>query len=356
MEGVIYHSRPPCRFPLSLLSSTTSLSAASWAFLLLFAIDTQRVCDSSTWTRQSLSSSIPFLLQVLYIAPMSSPDSPTTSMSRYELDDLLERLRRSDAHHSRLAAESRGVSQARPELKARKHAQALRLSISVEAASRLDHRCISTIPLPLLDLSPSPPNHAPAVQITKATAVPEIVAPIPRYPSHNSAADQLTRPAAPGPISVQQSIVSLSPGRHILPSTWSASTTGTGQSDETDDDDEEDDDIELEPPQVGVRYPSSNDHENFDILVSPDDGDMDHPQVSLSPVAIQEVELPDVVSHLPDRIPRQAVQQRQEQESLLQSADPPALAHLSSGSDSSQSSLELVTPVCISFPFFLTQI
>jgi hypothetical protein len=105
----------------------------------------------------------------------------------------------------------------------------------------------------------------------------------------------------------------------------------------------------------------------MDILVSPDDSDRENDEafaLHLLPVTIQIDREPEVQPQsnpnyssrplLPTRLPRQTqpVQQQHEQEqnSSPEVAELPGLAHFSSGSDSSQSSL--ITPVSISLPSF----
>lgn len=273
---------------------------------------------------------------------MSSESVPVSAktMSRHQIDDLLEINRRSNAHQSRLAAANRPIS--RPTQKARNRAQALSLSISVEAASKLDQAFISTIPLPYLDLATPQTDH---VSSTDATV--PIVAPVPRYPSQtgiDGLAKEMTRPGRPllrciipsrVVVSDQQDLAS-SVAEYALTSRWSASTTGTGETDEP----EDEEDIGLENPQpapsVGVRYPNwGEDNEDMDIIVSPDEDF--HP---FFPYATTLSELPVVQPQSGSPLPPFP-------SPSLQAA--PALAH-SSGSETSQSSdLELVTPVNISF-------
>jgi hypothetical protein len=284
---------------------------------------------------------------------MSSSPVATT-MSRHEINDLLQKIRRSNAYHSRLAqaAATRIPTSQTP--KARNRAQALNLSISVEAASKLDQKFISTIPLPFLDSAPSPPSETDHARFsaTDATVLPGIVAPVPTYPSQTGAgglAKEIIRPARPllrymipsrVMASHQQDVVSSAP-EYSLTSRWSASTTGTGETNERED--EEDGASELEIPQpapIGVRYPSGDDDiENLDILVSPDDDD--HPFIPVpSEMAEVQPQGDSLRPPLPTRIPLQAAPVQQVPE------ESPALAYFSSGSDSSQSSgLELVTPV-----------
>ena len=290
----------------------------------------------------------------------------------------METLRRANARHSRLAAASRVVF--RPAHKARTQARALCLSISVEAASTLDHKYISTIPLPVLELAPSPlPDKDNAISVTDATTAFGIVAPIPRYPSQipkDGLAKTITRPAlrcvipTQTIVTVQEHIVSSVPDQCTFGSKWSASTTGTG---ETEVGDDEEDTIEPDVPQLAqirVRYARADDNETMDILVSPDDYDQDDDE-AFAPIQTHALQLPLVTVEvpaqndqkvsqrppLPTRIPRPAasVQQKQVQKSSPREAEA-GLTHFSSGSDSSQSSLELVTPVSLSFPYFLTPI
>ena len=292
--------------------------------------------------------------------------SPDTPMSQHRIKYLMKTLRRANVYHSQLAAASRAVSH--PARKARKHAQALRLSISVEAASTLDHRYISTIPLPVLDLVPSPPPGADhVIDVSAATTALKIVAPIPRYPSqieNDRLATELPRPVLR--CDIHEEVVSSVPC--ILASQWSASTTGTGETEEGDDEEDIVEPDVPQPAQIRVRYPRTDDNENTDILVSPDcDDDDQENDKTLAPIhAHFTLHLPRVTIQvppendqenarrppLPTRIHRR---QQQEQRSSPQAAEA-GLAHLSSGSDSSHLSLELVTPVSLSSLYFRTSI
>lgn len=285
-------------------------------------------------------------------------------MSRHEIDGLIQTLRRASAQYYQLAAASRSASH--PRHKARKHAQALHLSVSIEAASKLDHKYISTIPLPVLDLVPSVSPET-SQDATGVTAGPDIVAPIPRYPSQigtDPLAKEIKRPVQPVLRCVTMDGDVVSPVRsHILISKWSSSTVGTAETEESDEVDDTLSDREVpQPAHIGVRYPRDDDNdENMDILVSPDD-DLEndeaspwqgHPQSTLylSPSIIQLTQLQSQNHPLsPTHIPRDATPAQRYQKSSPRAADVPVLAHLSSGSDSSQSSLGLVTPVSISLP------
>jgi len=265
----------------------------------------------------------------------------------------MQTLRRANARYSQVAAEFRALS--RPAKKARRHAEKLQLEISVEAASKLDQKQISTIPLPVLDLAPSPPPEI------KVTAAPKIIAPVARYPAQvatDKLASKVTRPSRPilrcviPQIIVQEDVVSSIPDVGFFASKWSASTTGTGETDEREGDDE---DFELDVPQparIGVRYPTDN-NENMDIIVSPDDDDQENDEAfRLSPVIIHiepEIQNQNYSSRplLPTRIPRQSPL-RQQQLELAQNFAPPsaeALGLAGSGSGSSQLSHEVVTPI-----------
>ena len=288
--------------------------------------------------------------------------TPTTTMPQHEMDGLMETLRRANALHSQLAAASRALSH--PAHKARKQAKALRLSISVEAASTLNHKYISAIPLPVLELVPSPPpdmDHA--IFVADATSV-VIAAPVPRYPfqiATHGLAKTTTRPALRcviPTITVQEHIVSSVPDLCTLGSKWSASTTGSG---ETEVEDDEEGTIEPDipqPAQIRVRYARADDNENMDILVSPDDSDdSDDYDQEGDEAPPQNNQVLSQRPPLPTRIPRQAAPawQKQVQKSSPREGEA-GLAHFSSGSDTSQSSLELATPVSISVPYFLTPI
>jgi hypothetical protein len=284
-------------------------------------------------------------------------------MSQRRIDDLMQTLRRANAHHSQLAAASRAVSH--PARKARKHARALSLSISVEAASTLDHRYVSTIPLPILD-SAAPSSPPDVDHANSATINPEIVAPIPRYPSqivNDRLAQKITRPVlrcvipSQTIVIVKEDVISSVSGQCTLASQWSASTQGSG---ETEEGDEDEDIIELDvpqPAQIGVRYPRTNDNENMDILVSPDDEENDetfppiHFTRHLPLVTLQVPENNHEHSlrlPLPTHIPRQAASVQQQQRRSLSQAAEAGLAYFSSGSDVSRTSLELLTPVSLS--------
>jgi len=89
--------------------------------------------------------------------------------------NLIHILRRANSHYSQLAASIR--ASLRPTHHARKRAQALRLTISIQAAANLDQKQISTIPLPILERVATP-TPEPAPSPTR-----HIVAPVPRYAS-----------------------------------------------------------------------------------------------------------------------------------------------------------------------------
>jgi hypothetical protein len=78
------------------------------------------------------------------------------ALSSSHSSNLLEILRKANAHHSRVAANIR--ASIRPTHHARKRATALKLTISIQKALKLDPRQISTIPPPVVDRVISPPS------------------------------------------------------------------------------------------------------------------------------------------------------------------------------------------------------
>ena len=84
-----------------------------------------------------------------------SSSIPSPALSFSHSSNLLEILRRANAHYSRIAAAIR-VS-VHPTHRARKRATALKLTISIQKALKLDSKQISTIPLPVIDQVISPP-------------------------------------------------------------------------------------------------------------------------------------------------------------------------------------------------------
>jgi hypothetical protein len=87
---------------------------------------------------------------------MSSP-----ALSSDHSSKLLEIVRRANAHYSRIAATTR-VS-IHPTHHARKRAAALKLTVSIQKALKLDPKQISTIPLPVIDRVISPTDLSKAV-------------------------------------------------------------------------------------------------------------------------------------------------------------------------------------------------
>ena len=226
---------------------------------------------------------------------MPSPNAP---LSQGKIDTIVHILRCANAHFTRVAAEHR--KSFRPTQHARKHAHALQLSISVRAASKLDQRHISAVPLPILDLAPSPvsqvaregqaPMEAPIITITEVDAgLPSIVAPVPRYPYRGLPVKEIKRPARPTlhcviptkPVTVDVPETIVSAGsvyssvstrpRRGLTSRWSASTVDDVDTEEDEQEDDEMLEVDIpEPAQIGVKYSSGYDG-SLDILVSPDD-------------------------------------------------------------------------------------
>lgn len=112
-----------------------------------------------------------------------------TYLAQAHVNNLLDILRRANEHYSHLAAIVR--ASLKPTYHAKKRAQALKLSVSIQAAKNLDQKQISTIPLPLLDRVASPVKEAPVVRTSPVF----VAAPIPRYASQ--AEQELKRAARP---------------------------------------------------------------------------------------------------------------------------------------------------------------
>jgi len=143
-------------------------------------------------------------------------------------------LRRANAYYAHLAAIMRASR--RPTGHARKRAAALGLTIDIENARNLDHKQVSDIPLPILDIvsssiSPQQRSHALANEVKKLkcnTARPVPHCSIPQDVVNKEESSALSS------VSVY-STVSLSEPEVIVRSRWSMSTA-----------DEEEVDIELE--------------------------------------------------------------------------------------------------------------
>ena len=320
---------------------------------------------------------------------MSSFSASTQmSLPRAKIDTIAYILRQANAHFSQVAAECRKSFQ--PTRHARKHAYSLNLSISIQAASKLDQRHISAIPLPILDLAPSPvsqvaqesqvPIEAPVITVTEVDApLPSMFAPVPRYPSNTLRVKEVKRPAKPilhcviptkpDIVDVPENVISSGSmyssvstrSRRGLTSRWSASTADDV---EAEDDEMPEADVP-EPVQVRVKYSSVYDG-SLDILVSPD-GIQEleafaslRPRIAVSGSARARISFPPVACDFQfglqpqhkaarsTRIPRQASPQLVEFDLARQA--------LSSGSDSSQSSessVDVITPVSVPpLPFF----
>jgi len=80
--------------------------------------------------------------------------SSSPALSSSQSSNLLQILRRANAHYSRIAFIIR--ASIHPTHHARKRAAALRLTISIQMALKLDPKQISTIPLPVLDTVVTP--------------------------------------------------------------------------------------------------------------------------------------------------------------------------------------------------------
>ncbi|KAF9526420.1 hypothetical protein CPB83DRAFT_857780 [Crepidotus variabilis] len=171
-----------------------------------------------------------------------------TTHSRTE--NMGDVLRRANLHCSALAKAVRAAL--RPTHHAKKHALALQLSVSTQAAAKLDQRQISVLPLPILDLAPSPLPAFTSHPTEASSDTIRIFAPTPIYLSEiqvNELNQEICRPARPSlrcviPSPKQASLpISLeivhSPALECLScdfgdnmkSRWSASTVGeTGNS------------------------------------------------------------------------------------------------------------------------------
>ena len=113
-----------------------------------------------------------------------------TNLSQY--GNIRDIIRRANRHYAELAASLRTTI--RPTHHARKHARALQLTVCIQAAAKLDQKQISTIPLPVLDLTPSP------VPVDHTCINWVVVAPIPLHHSHSSSFRQVegqVRPKRP---------------------------------------------------------------------------------------------------------------------------------------------------------------
>lgn len=177
--------------------------------------------------------------------------------SQISIQTLVAILRRANVHYSQLAAIMRASRRSTGH--ARKQAAALQLTIDIENARNLDHRQVSVIPLPVLDIATSPiaPQAGRERELKRNTTRLALRCSIPQDVVNKEESSALSSVSDYSTVSLSTPEVIAAPvvlrGWRPVTSRWSTSTA-----------DEEEIDVEEEELEDGVVY-SSDYEEGMDL-------------------------------------------------------------------------------------------